>query len=899
MISSTNDELPSLNDSDSDSFHSTACPSEPSDERDKENSFARSDRSFLLVILRMILLDAPLCVLFGSFFISVVVMDLNKTYFLPMVSHKNWHESSQKYEEGTYYARKCNELDLTSTNPQDLILPLDATPQQAHDHILKHGASVYRNLVTPETAAGMRKYILRENAELEKNEDKAISLISNKNRWSFRIGADDDPVVAQMLKELGTHPVLRPAFDEIMGDEAAMVELTAITSANGAKDQHWHSDTGYYASALTHPRSFVPMYSLFIPFQDTTESMGATSLCPGSHICTRDSHMGAICDQFGLAAANTGNETFSAGHEVNGFQQPPPWRTGDGLFMNLDLWHRGPKHYDPTPNSERTMLIITFSPRPRPGASGYDHRMLSLGTSYSNRWDMHGFTMSDLAEADKYMKAPWTWMRMARFYAGRGRTYGWDYFSVCAQRIANKDMGFDEEDLVAHIERFRKLWWGPIVMSNVKFEDQWDKFLPQFISRWVKVTFGAAVIGLALYLVAVLAFSISSIPARKLKFGVLGKSVARLAVMLALVGFAVYSAHHHFAASPHVAYVRNGMLDQPSPFLQDRDVKANGDALQGPTTQPIKHDVLFGRRYDDEEFINSHNKFLDIHPGNQEWKEMVTLYADRYKAVAKQPRMFRESIVSEITDHVRARHGRFLMQNHVGDWMILEKKDARYLTEKALLMEGSKAAKAVDKTIANLLAVARFRRNPGWQTGMSAFWNVALLEELRWKIFPPYKSSKKTQGEVTPPYVFRTGMRLRKTYLPAISSKRYSHRPIPYSVGATPIWKVGDMTMANYNGKGLFYEAHITGVNENGSKVDLKYEDEGDTEKGIPLDYLREREYFKEGDVAKVWNSTIKEFIPVTIVRMPPWDKAVVEFDETGKIGTAPQKNLERRKPVE
>ena len=53
-------------------------------------------------------------------------------------------------------------------------------------------------------------------------------------------------------------------------------------SAYGAGDQHWHADNDFQGSQMHFARSFVPMYSLFIPLQDTTAKMGATSACPGA-----------------------------------------------------------------------------------------------------------------------------------------------------------------------------------------------------------------------------------------------------------------------------------------------------------------------------------------------------------------------------------------------------------------------------------------------------------------------------------------------------------------------------------------------------------------------------------------------------------------------------------------
>ncbi len=171
--------------------------------------------------------------------------------------------------EYTNYMRECDAEDISTTNSDDFIIdPATTTAEEAVDITNKHGMSIFPNILTPETAAAMREYVLRKNYSLTK--DEAIWLISNENRWSFPIGADDDPAVPPVLQEVATNEMFQKAIEGIMGEDPAMVEFTAITSAYGAGDQHWHADNDFTASQMHYGRSFVPMYSLFIPLQDTT-----------------------------------------------------------------------------------------------------------------------------------------------------------------------------------------------------------------------------------------------------------------------------------------------------------------------------------------------------------------------------------------------------------------------------------------------------------------------------------------------------------------------------------------------------------------------------------------------------------------------------------------------------
>ena len=208
-----------------------------------------------------------------------------------------WFDNpEQQYIEYASYMRTCDERDITTTDVDDLIIDGDTmTPQDAADVTNKHGVSIFPQILKPETANAMREYVLKRNAAL--TSDDAIPLISQHQRWSVPIGANDDPSIPPVLNEIATHPLLSASMDKIFGKDAAMVELTAITSAYGAGDQHWHADNDYMSSQQHYARSFVSMYSLFIPLQDTTAAMGATSTCPGTHLCREESKLDHFCNE--------------------------------------------------------------------------------------------------------------------------------------------------------------------------------------------------------------------------------------------------------------------------------------------------------------------------------------------------------------------------------------------------------------------------------------------------------------------------------------------------------------------------------------------------------------------------------------------------------------------------
>ena len=63
-------------------------------------------------------------------------------------------------EEMTYYFRECDETDMSTTNAADLFLPENATPEEAYQHSLEHGFTLFPRVLSEETAAGLRAHIL-------------------------------------------------------------------------------------------------------------------------------------------------------------------------------------------------------------------------------------------------------------------------------------------------------------------------------------------------------------------------------------------------------------------------------------------------------------------------------------------------------------------------------------------------------------------------------------------------------------------------------------------------------------------------------------------------------------------------------------------------------------------
>jgi len=329
---------------------------------------------FICGILRILFLDVPLASTALCLLASYSARHIYNTYYVPIMHALEWTEE-RRHSEYTNYMRECDMKDVSTTNPDDLIIDYSTMTVDDAVHVTnKHGMAVFPNIISHESTAKMREFVIRKNRAL--SEDEAIWLIANENRWSFAIGADQDPSVPPVLKEIAESVFLQATMEGLMGTDPAIVEFTAITSAYGATDQNWHADNEFGASQMHYARSFVPMYSLFIPLQDTTPEMGATSACPGTHLCGEESRLTDVCEELNFQVSDTRGRLAKSDDEHT-------WKAGDGFLFNLNVYHRGPGHRDPNA-TERVMLIMTLSNRPN--GPHFDRRQMSLGTSYSSRW---------------------------------------------------------------------------------------------------------------------------------------------------------------------------------------------------------------------------------------------------------------------------------------------------------------------------------------------------------------------------------------------------------------------------------------------------------------------------------------------------------------------------------
>jgi hypothetical protein len=220
--------------------------------------------TIIFATIRFVLVEFPLVLLFALGVSSFLFSHVYDKYWDPQFDLMTYTDENRTADL-TYYHRQCTPDDISTQNLEDLYIYEDFTTQEKVEHILTHGMSVYQNILSDETATNLRSWILERNKALNTKDE--IDVISNENRWSFYIGANDDPLVSKALNEVATHEVFRPALEKIVGRNPAIIEMTAITSGYGAADQFWHHDIMPEGSPAKVARSFIPSYSLFMTLQ--------------------------------------------------------------------------------------------------------------------------------------------------------------------------------------------------------------------------------------------------------------------------------------------------------------------------------------------------------------------------------------------------------------------------------------------------------------------------------------------------------------------------------------------------------------------------------------------------------------------------------------------------------
>ena len=186
-------------------------------------------------LLRAILLDVPMFLIFFSYMSLLGIQRIHDLYLSKQMEAMSW-TTERAANEFTYYDRNCTVDDLSTRDPNDLFLSWNATAEEAYRHNLKHGFSLFRDVLSEDTASDLRQYI-RQKSNLV-TEEENFPLKNKRHRYTFGLDLRD-PAVAKAIQEFASHRQLSEAVELILGKHAALIEMGMITSMYGAIDQPW------------------------------------------------------------------------------------------------------------------------------------------------------------------------------------------------------------------------------------------------------------------------------------------------------------------------------------------------------------------------------------------------------------------------------------------------------------------------------------------------------------------------------------------------------------------------------------------------------------------------------------------------------------------------------------
>ena len=151
---------------------------------------------------------------------------------------------------------------------------------------------------------------------------------------------------------------LRPALNDLLGDDAELFELAALVSDPGAPRQPMHPDTTRRKDA-PEGADAPAVVTAFVALQDVDEEMGPTVFLPRSQ--RAEAHAAFYADDASVAKS----ELLRTAPQALGLL-----RTGDASLFDSRLLHAGGANTSPR---RRVLFYFSFKVRPRRPPAGYVH----------------------------------------------------------------------------------------------------------------------------------------------------------------------------------------------------------------------------------------------------------------------------------------------------------------------------------------------------------------------------------------------------------------------------------------------------------------------------------------------------------------------------------------------
>ena len=185
--------------SQNDSYYTTSTPSVMkgvapvtpaiSARQSKKHQICKGPFDSLFKIIRIIVVDLPLTLLFVSLITTHLIHKYYTNYVTPMIEKANWADNDRLFSEFTYYDRPCDVEDVTASSIEEVIIRDDNgidTSDDAVENFMVHGMSLFTNILDKDVSTRLRTYIRKRNYEL--SADEVIPLDTPDKRHSFGIG---------------------------------------------------------------------------------------------------------------------------------------------------------------------------------------------------------------------------------------------------------------------------------------------------------------------------------------------------------------------------------------------------------------------------------------------------------------------------------------------------------------------------------------------------------------------------------------------------------------------------------------------------------------------------------------------------------------------------------------
>jgi hypothetical protein len=696
----------------------------------------------IAVLLKWCLLEIPLLLSFALVLASYGLYDIYTGPIAQLVQsfQLSTEESYDtgfyvaRDEEVTYYNRHCHQEDISTHDANDLLITPSLTQQQRRDVMMTHGAVVLPHVLQTTTAAKLRDYLEGRHEVFHQGKLPWFEKFwdgDNGNRLALGLGPEDSPIIAQAMAEVGQNSQVQKTVEAILGPNPAIVEVSTLSTMSGAEAQGIHTDSDFFGSSVLYSRSFLHSYTLFIALQNTTAKLGATTVCPGTHMCANDDleHLCMVQREDRNDYENGAGNSFEASSNGHTGRDVGLLYRGDGFMFNQNVWHRGPPNYDPEfLGMNRVMFILTFISR-REFEKG-DARQQGWGTYYYMRNNMWGQTFQDLKLATTStlmngMTLPWRlWRAYCEGNAGRQASGAITWVEHWTRQMANY-MDFYS---YGELEEFKQLIETSSPIPSIFWGDSrteyWFEYLKEMIGKVkevsIKVYGGVLGVYLGLYLVYALATllwsrNVTPTPSSlspKRKSGILRfllVLVIKHSLVLGVASLVWYMIHHR---SPLFQRIHSGRIGF-KPFPSSTSPTGSGVNIGGGdvthldgrvTTLPERMDVLVGTRFD-AEWLGVYNDMLEYHPGNKDWNHLVHQAARTNLPTEVVVR----ALVQQTQKPVHGVPRRFLLQDYkMGYWMVMTPSEVFEENRRALVMARYPLLKLQAKYWKEVLSESRF-----------------------------------------------------------------------------------------------------------------------------------------------------------------------------------------------